>query len=195
MDLLPLVWSLSVAYLVGSVPISYVLVSVFYKKDLRTVGSGNLGATNVFRINRKLGIVALILDSSKSCVTLLLLEKYGLPRDILYLAGLLSVVGHVFPVWFAFKGGKGVASTIGITFALNYKLCLVLLLTWVSFCVLFRYSSLSSIMAILASCVYCMISEELYSFLTYSAISLIILVKHRKNIKGLLSGKETKLFC
>ncbi|MGN7678420.1 MAG: glycerol-3-phosphate 1-O-acyltransferase PlsY [Anaplasma sp.] len=194
MVLLSLVGSLSVAYLAGSVPIAYMLTRIFYKKDLRETGSGNSGATNVFRMNKKLGIVALILESSKSCVVLLFLEKYGLPRDVLYLAGLSSVIGHIFPIWLAFRGGRGVAVMIGITLAMDYKLCLVLLLTWASSCALFRYSSLSSIMSILVSCAYCMVSEELNSFLIYLATSLIVLVRHRANIMRLLRGEETKLF-
>ncbi|MDB1135480.1 glycerol-3-phosphate 1-O-acyltransferase PlsY [Candidatus Anaplasma sp. TIGMIC] len=183
-----------VAYLIGSIPFSYLLAKILVKKDIRTVGSGNVGATNVYRVNKSLSLLVLILDVSKSYIPLTFFAKMQqCPPQDMYLIGLAAVVGHVFPLWLRFKGGKGVATTLGI-------LCAVSHLTLFGFLVLFgvtylltRYVSLSSMVAIIATMVMVIMYEEAQAIAYYGLTTMIVLFRHKENIQRLVRGEENKL--
>ncbi|MFV9870204.1 MAG: glycerol-3-phosphate 1-O-acyltransferase PlsY [Anaplasma ovis] len=191
MYLIPILFT---SYLIGSIPFSWILVKVFYKTDLRNFGSGNIGATNAFRVNRGISFLVLFLDISKSVLVLLTLEKMCIYKNIMYLTGFALVLGHIFPIWFLFKGGKGIAPTIGVILSINIKIFLLFIITWAVVFIIFRYSSLSSIISVLSSCIYCVIIEDFNSSIFYIAISVIVLVKHRDNIIRVINGTEKKLF-
>ncbi|MCU7611188.1 glycerol-3-phosphate 1-O-acyltransferase PlsY [Anaplasma capra] len=182
------------SYFIGSVPFSWILGKFFLKVDIKKVGSGNSGSTNVFRINKKISILALLLDIAKSALVTLFLKVNGFTKEITYLIGFISVFGHIFPVWFRFKGGKGIASTIGVIMVLNTEMFYLFIATWVVFFVIYRYSSLSSILAILISCSHCLIIEDIIPSIVYLITSIVIIWKHKENIIRIKNGVESKLF-
>ncbi|WP_198920774.1 glycerol-3-phosphate 1-O-acyltransferase PlsY [Anaplasma marginale] len=182
------------SYLIGSIPFSWILVKVFYKRDLRSVGSGNIGATNAFRVNRSISFLVLFLDIFKSVLVILILEKMCAHKSIMYLTGFTVVLGHIFPVWFLFKGGKGIAPTIGVVLSINIKIFFLFIITWAVVFMIFRYSSLSSIISIISSCIYCAVTENFNSSIFYIAMSIIVLIKHRDNVIRMINGTEKKLF-
>ncbi|MCU7612308.1 glycerol-3-phosphate 1-O-acyltransferase PlsY [Anaplasma capra] len=182
------------SYFIGSVPFSWILGKFFLKVDIKKVGSGNSGSTNVFRINKKISILALSLDIAKSALVTLFLKVNGFTKEITYLIGFISVFGHIFPVWFRFKGGKGIASTIGVIMVLNTEMFYLFIATWVVFFVIYRYSSLSSILAILISCSHCLIIEDIIPSIVYLITSIVIIWKHKENIIRIKNGVESKLF-
>ncbi|ACZ48810.1 hypothetical protein ACIS_00106 [Anaplasma centrale str. Israel] len=190
-NLIPILF---VSYLIGSIPFSWILVKVFCKMDLRSVNSGNIGATNVFRVDKKISFVALSLDIIKSALVIFVLEKTNVQKSILYLTGFTLVVGHIFPLWFLFKGGKGIAPTIGVVLSVNIKVFLLFIITWAVVFAIFRYSSLSSITSIVSSCIYCVAIEDFNASIFYIAMSVIILIKHKDNIIRIMNGAEKKLF-
>ena len=143
MDLIIII---TLTYLMGAIPFGYLLTKIFLKKDIRDIGSGNIGATNALRTgNKYVGYSTLILDILKAVIPLLYI-KFNLP-DFLYVSSLCIFLGHVFPVWLKFKGGKGVATFVGILFCINYILGFVFIICWFSIFLIFKYSSLASIIA------------------------------------------------
>ena len=141
-----LVLVIFLSYLMGSIPFGYLLTKIFLKKDIRNIGSGNIGATNALRTgNKMIGYSTLCLDILKAVIPLLFI-KFNLP-DIIYISSLCIFLGHVFPIWLKFKGGKGVATFVGILFCLNYILGFVFIISWFSIFLIFKFSSLSSIVA------------------------------------------------
>ena len=133
-----------VSYLMGSIPFGFILTKTFLKKDIREIGSGNIGATNVLRTGNKLiGYITLILDIIKAVIPVIYV-KLNHP-ELIYIASLCAFLGHVFPVWLKFKGGKGVATYVGILFALNIFLGFIFCSSWLIIFLLSRYSSLSSL--------------------------------------------------
>ena len=134
------------SYLLGSIPFGLLLTRIFLKKDIRTVGSGNIGTTNVLRTGNKfLAITTLALDLFKGYISVYITIFYF--EDLTSLSALICFIGHIFPVWLKFKGGKGVAVYVGIILALSLKLALIFGVTWLIILIAFRYSSLSSILA------------------------------------------------
>ena len=190
-QLIPILFT---SYLIGSIPFSWILVKVFYKIELSDFGSKNIGATNAFRVSKGISFLALFLDVSKSVLVLLTLEKMCIHKNIMYLTGFTSVLGHIFPIWFLFKGGKGIAPTIGVILFINIKIFLLFIITWISVFVICRYSSLSSIISIISSCIYCVVIEDFSSYIFYLATSIVVLIKHRDNIIRLINKTEKKLF-
>ncbi|HWS17558.1 MAG TPA: glycerol-3-phosphate 1-O-acyltransferase PlsY [Candidatus Elarobacter sp.] len=198
-----------VSYLLGSIPFGYLLVRIFRGEDIRQTGSGNIGATNVARSGAKgLGIATLALDALKGAIAVglaayLAASKFNLcenqfpgfcvhPWRLMATASLAAVLGHVFPVWLRFKGGKGVATALGVFCVLFPKAILVALAVFILVVAVTRYVSLGSILAAIAFPVaaYFMQDADWLSLLLASGVSLIIIVKHHQNIGRLMSGTE-----
>jgi acyl phosphate:glycerol-3-phosphate acyltransferase len=201
----------TLAYLLGSLPFGYLLVRIFRGEDIRRTGSGNIGATNVARSGAKgLGIATLVLDALKGALAvwlaaLIAASKYDLcgyfvehacvpALRLMSLAALFAVLGHVFPVWLRFKGGKGVATALGVFCVLFPKAILVALAIFIVVVVITRYVSLGSILGAFAFPVaaYFMQNVDWLSLFLASGISMIIILKHHKNIGRLLSGTENR---
>ena len=177
----------------GSIPFGLILTKVFLKKDIRNVGSGNIGATNVLRTGNKLiGYFTLILDVLKAVIPVLYV-KLNFP-ELVYISSLSAFIGHVFPIWLKFKGGKGVATYIGFLIGLNFLIGLYFLLTWIIVAWISRYSSLSSLVASLVAPLYFFFvnpNNFVGIFLLY--LFFIISLKHRENVKRLINGSENKI--
>ena len=188
-----LILIISISYLMGSIPFGLILTKVFLKKDIREVGSGNIGATNVLRTGNKLiGYLTLILDVLKAAVPVLYI-KFNFP-ELVYITSLSAFIGHVFPVWLKFKGGKGVATYIGFLFGINPIIGFSFLILWLIIALLSKYSSLSSIFSSLIAPIYFIFIDSNYYlgfFLCY--LTLIIVLKHKENIKRLLNKTENKI--
>ena len=198
-----------VAYLLGSIPFGYLLVRIFRGEDIRQTGSGNIGATNVARSGAKgLGIATLALDAIKGALAvwlaaLVAASKYNLcgiehpctpALRLMSLAALCAVLGHVFPIWLRFKGGKGVATALGVFCVLFPKAILLALAIFILVVAITRYVSLGSILGAIAFPIaaYFMQNADWLSLLLASGVSLIIILKHHQNISRLLAGTENR---
>ena len=179
------------SYFLGSIPFGFILTKIFLKKDIREIGSGNIGATNVLRTGNKLvGYSTLILDITKAIIPVIFV-KINFP-ELIYIASLCSFLGHVFPIWLKFKGGKGVATYVGILFSINILLGIVFVASWGVFFLIFRYSSLSSIIGALSIPIYLLITNETSSVVFFTIMFVLIFFTHRENIKRLKSKEEGK---
>ena len=181
---------ISVSYLCGSIPFGFLLTKFFLKKDIRKMGSGNIGATNVLRTGNKLiGYSTLTLDVLKAIVPLIII-KFNLP-EFIFVSSLSIFLGHVFPVWLKFKGGKGVATYVGMLFCINYILGFIFIISWFIVFILSKYSSLSSIIASLSIPIFCFFiyNENFYFF---TMMFILVFLTHRENIKRLINNTESK---
>ena len=200
----PLLWTVTLvlAYLLGSIPTGYLLVRIFRQEDIRTTGSGNIGATNVARSGAKgLGVATLVLDALKGFVAVAIAGHFaqtvGFPNgyDLEALAGLAAVVGHIFPVWLGFRGGKGVATALGVFFWLMPMTTLVAVAIFAVVFALTRYVSLASIIAAVSLALLCIVKDTRHRLvvdLVYVAIPLLVIAKHHGNIQRLLARTEPK---
>ena len=182
---------LFLSYFIGSIPFGFLLTKIFLKKDIREIGSGNIGATNALRTGNKLiGYSTLTLDISKA-VILLLIIKFNF-SEYLFISSIAVFLGHVFPIWLKFKGGKGVATYVGILFCVNIYLVIVFIVSWIVIFTLTRYSSLASMLSSLFVPLtsYFLLGDNNYYF--YIIFSLLILITHRENIKRLKNNTESK---
>jgi len=180
-----------ISYLMGSIPFGLILTKIFLKKDIREIGSGNIGATNALRTGNKLiGYSTLILDVLKAVIPVLYV-KINFP-DAVYISALFAFIGHVFPVWLKFKGGKGVATYVGILFSLNIIYGLVFGICWLIIFFISKYSSLASLIGSLSIPVYILILEGLENVFFYVIMFILIFFTHRENIKRLKNKEETK---
>ena len=180
-----------ISYLMGSIPFGLILTKIFLKKDIREVGSGNIGATNALRTGNKLiGYSTLILDILKAVIPVLYV-KINFP-DAVYISALFAFIGHVLPVWLKFKGGKGVATYVGILFSLNIIYGLVFGICWLIIFFISKYSSLASLIGSLSIPVYILILEGLENVFFYGIMFILIFFTHRENIKRLKNKEETK---
>ena len=182
---------LFISYLIGSIPFGFLLTKIFLKKDIREIGSGNIGATNALRTGNKLiGYSTLILDISKA-VILLLIIKFNF-SEYLFTSSIAVFLGHVFPIWLKFKGGKGVAAYVGILFCINIYLAIIFIIVWLVVFVISKYSSLASMLASLLVPLssYFLLNDINYYF--YVILFLLILITHRENIKRLKNNTESK---
>ena len=179
------------SYLSGSIPFGLILTRFFGGQDVRKIGSGNIGATNVLRTgNKYLAATTLILDILKGYAPVVVTQNYF--PEYIQLSALLAFLGHIFPFWLKFKGGKGVATYLGILLALSYSLGFLFMFTWVVVSLIFRYSSLSSLIATLSIPLYLFIflnSNDLFFFLI---MFILIFFTHRENIKRLINKEESK---
>ena len=181
------------SYFLGSIPFGFILTKIFLKQDIRETGSGNIGATNVLRTGNKfLAILTLVLDFLKGYMTIIITLKYF--NDLILLSALICLLGHIFSIWLKFKGGKGVATYLGILLALSVNYFLIFIIVWVSILLILRYSSLSSILATFGIFIYeyFFLENNILLFLFIS--SIIILYAHRSNILKLINKTETKVF-
>ena len=182
---------LFLSYLIGSIPFGFLLTKIFLKKDIRKIGSGNIGATNALRTGNKLiGYSTLALDISKA-VILLLIIKFNF-SEYLFTSSIAVFLGHVFPIWLKFKGGKGVATYVGILFCINIYLVIVFIVSWLVIFTLTKYSSLASMLSSLFVPLtsYFLLGDNNYYF--YIIFGLLILITHRENIKRLINNTESK---
>ena len=180
------------SYFLGSIPFGLIITKIFLNQDIRNVGSGNIGTTNVLRTGKKsLAIATLILDILKGYLSVIITLKYF--NDLIYFSALICFIGHIFPVWLKFKGGKGVATYLGIILALSFNFGIIFGITWLLISFIFKYSSLASMIAALTVFAYSTILDNttLSVFLFISFI--IILYTHRENIVRLKDSKETKI--
>ena len=179
------------SYLMGSIPFGLILTKIFLKKDIREIGSGNIGATNALRTGNKLiGYSTLILDIAKAIIPVIYV-KINYP-DLIYIASLCAFLGHVFPIWLKFKGGKGVATYVGILFSINIILGLIFVISWAFTFLLFRYSSLSSIIGSLSVPIYILITGQINDAIFFAIMFILIFFTHRENIKRLKNKEESK---
>ena len=183
------------SYLLGSIPFGYLLTKFFLKKDIRDVGSGNIGATNALRSGNKLiGYLTLVFDIVKAVIPVLFV-KINYP-DLIFLSSLCAFLGHVFPLWLKFKGGKGVATYLGILFVINISYGVIFMTIWLFIYFLSKYSSLSSILATLSIPIFLVISMNFSEVSFFVIMFVLIFFTHRENIKRLKNKeeKETKIY-
>ena len=180
-----------ISYLMGSIPFGLILTKTFLNKDIREIGSGNIGATNVLRSGNKIvGYTTLIFDILKAVIPVIFVKTYY--TDFLYLASLCAFLGHVFPVWLKFKGGKGVATYVGILFVINIYFGIIFALCWFIIFGITKFSSLSSLIASISIPVYLIITSNFDEIFFFIIMFVLIFFTHRKNIKRLKNKEETK---
>lgn len=194
-------------YLLGSIPFGLVLTKMAGYGDIRKIGSGNIGATNVLRTgNKTLALLTVLLDAFKAGIAAW--AAYHLVKNNAYIfcnyittentvasliAGTMGVIGHNFPVWLKFKGGKGVASAFGFILMTNWQIAVLVLITWLVMAILFKYSSLAAITAAASVPFYAFFMAEPVYAIFYTAVALLVLVRHHTNISRLLKGQESKI--
>jgi len=178
------------SYLLGSIPFGLILTKLFLKKDIRDIGSGNIGATNVLRSGNKLiGYLTLFFDILKALIPVVYI-KLNYP-DLVYISSLSVFLGHVFPIWLKFKGGKGVATYLGILFGVNLIFGFIFCISWLLVFLFTKYSSLSSLIASLSVPIYLFFTNG-DQILFFAILFVLIFYTHRENIKRLKNKEETK---
>ena len=179
------------SYFMGSIPFGFILTKIFLKKDIREIGSGNIGATNVLRTgNKMIGYITLSLDILKAIIPLLVI-KFNHP-EFLFISALSIFLGHVFPLWLKFKGGKGVATYVGMLFCINYILGFVFIICWLIIFIISRYSSLSSLIASLTIPLYHFFIIDNNNYYFFIILFILIFFTHRENVKRLINNTESK---
>jgi len=178
------------SYLMGSIPFGFILTKIFLKKDIRDIGSGNIGATNALRTgNKSLGYGTLFLDVTKAVIPVIYV-KLNYP-DYIFIASLCVFLGHVFPIWIKFKGGKGVATYVGILFSINLTIGFVFLGVWFFTFLISKYSSLSSLFGSLSVPIYLFFFTS-QNLVFFSIMFILIFYTHRENVKRLKNKEEIK---
>ena len=186
-----LILIISCSYLMGSIPFGYLLTKIFLKKDIRDIGSGNIGATNALRSGNKLiGYSTLTLDVLKAVLPVIFI-KFNYPEYI-YVSSFSVFIGHVFPLWLKFKGGKGVATYVGILFCINILFGLLFISTWLILYFIFKYSSLSSLLATLSIPAYILFFLSGHNIIFFLIIFVLIFYTHKENVKRLINKEESK---
>ena len=206
-----LVLVIFLSYLCGSIPFGLLITKIFIKKDIRKIGSGNIGATNVLRTgNKYLAVITLLFDAAKGYFPVIIVKEFY--PELIQVACLLTFLGHIFPVWLKFKGGKGVATYLGALFALSLQLSFLFIFTWIVVSLIFKYSSVSSIFSSLTVFAVFLIKETAIPHLKFVSDStlknvssnlnissllfiffILILFTHRKNISNLKNNTENKI--
>ena len=186
-----LILIISISYLMGSIPFGLILTKIFLKKDIREIGSGNIGATNVLRTGSKtVGYLTFILDVLKAVIPVLYI-KYKFP-EFVYISSLSVFIGHVFPVWLKFKGGKGVSTYVGILFSINYILGIVFTFSWLIIFFISKYSSIGSLLSTLLIPIFIFFSPNHENEYFFTIMFVLILFTHRENVKRLKNKEESK---
>lgn len=179
-------------YLLGSIPSGLVLSRIAGHGDIRQIGSGNIGATNVLRTGSKvLAALTLLLDVGKGAVAVAIAQSWS-PRAAL-VAGLCAILGHMFPVWLGFRGGKGVATALGVLIALAWPVALVAAAIWLTVAFLSRYSSLAALIACVVSAAVAPFLADRAAAMLIAVIALLIILRHHANIRRLIAGRESQL--
>ena len=187
---------ITICYLLGSIPFGYIVGKLFKKIDIREFGSGNIGATNAFRIlGPSLASFVVIGDIGKGIFSIYLVQYFNIDNLlILTIAGLAVICGHDWSLFLGFKGGKGIATTFGVVFALNPTISILALIIWGVVVITTRYVSLSSIFAVISIFIFTILFKQPYEYIIFSAIILILgIFKHKENIERLKSKKERKI--
>ena len=180
-----------ISYLMGSIPFGFILTKIFLKKDIREIGSGNIGATNALRTgNKTIGYSTLVLDILKAVAPVIYVKIFY--QDFLYIASLCAFLGHVFPIWLKFKGGKGVATYVGILFAINIYFGIIFTISWFIIFFISKYSSLSSLVGAASIPIYLLILSQFDQGIFFTIMFILIFFTHRENIKRLKNKEETK---
>ncbi len=193
MDIQTVLLAAAAGYLAGSVPFGLLLTRLAGLGDLRDFGSGNIGATNVLRTGRKgLAAATLLLDGGKAAAAVLVAHKIWGPEAALA-AGLFAVLGHNFPIWLKFKGGKGVAATLGVLLGVSWPAGVLACLTWLLVAVVFRYSSLAALVALAAAPVFMLFMAGREAAALAGLLALLSIIRHRENIRRLVAGEEPKI--
>ena len=179
-------------YLLGSIPFGLLITRAAGLGDVRKIGSGNIGATNVLRTgNKGLAALTLLLDGLKGTVAVLIAGLYG--ADLAIIAGFFAFIGHLFPVWLGFKGGKGVATYIGVLAGLMWKVALVFAAVWIAVALLLRYSSLAALIAAVVVPLTLLFMGYQDFAVVFAVMSVIVFIKHRANISRLMAGTESRI--
>ena len=180
-----------ISYIFGSIPFGYIITKFFLKKDIRNIGSGNIGATNVLRTGNKLiGYLTLFFDIFKAILPLIFIKVHY--NEYLYISSLCIFIGHVFPLWLKFKGGKGVATYVGILFSINYILGFVFVTSWLIIFLVLRYSSLGSILATFIIPIFILFNPNYENEYFFTIMFILILFTHKENVKRLINKEESK---
>ena len=180
-----------ISYLAGSIPFGLILTKIFLNKDIREIGSGNIGATNALRTGNKLiGYSTLVLDILKAVIPVLYV-KFSFP-EFIFISALSAFLGHVFPIWLRFKGGKGVATYVGILFSVNLTLGLVFGTCWLITFFISKFSSLASLIGSLSIPIYVLFLDQKSNAIFFGIMFILIFFTHRENIKRLKNKEETK---
>ena len=180
-----------ISYLMGSIPFGFILTKIFLKKDIREIGSGNIGATNALRTgNKTIGYLTLILDILKAVIPVLYVKFFF--QESIYISSLCAFLGHVFPIWLKFRGGKGVATYVGILFSINIYFGVIFLVSWAITFLVSKYSSLSSLIATASIPIYLLILSRFDQVFFFTTMFILIFFTHRENIKRLKNKEETK---
>lgn len=184
--------ALVLGYFFGSIPFGLVLTKLAGHGDVRSIGSGNIGATNVLRTgNKKLAAATLLLDILKGTAAVLIVSYFN--KDLALIAGFAVFIGHIYPVWLGFKGGKGVATYLGILIGLAWPVALIFVAVWIVVALLTRYSSLSALIATIVAPISLYMQGSEKTAILFALLTLIIFYTHRTNIQRLLNGTETKI--
>ena len=178
------------SYLIGSIPFGFILTKIFLKKDIRGIGSGNIGATNALRTgNKSLGYGTLLLDVLKAIIPVIYI-KLNYP-DYIFITSIFVFIGHVFPLWLKFKGGKGVAPYVGILFSINLIYGIVFVSIWIITFLISKYSSLASLIASFTIPIYLLFFNN-ENLIFFSIMFVLIFYTHRENVKRLKNKEENK---
>ncbi|AKS47425.1 acyl-phosphate glycerol-3-phosphate acyltransferase [Octadecabacter temperatus] len=187
-----LLWA-AIAYFIGSIPFGLILARVMGLGNLRDIGSGNIGATNVLRTgSKKAAILTLLLDAGKGAVVVLLARKFA-AFDAAQVAAFFVMLGHCFPVWLKFRGGKGVATFLGLLYALAWPVGIAACLTWLVTAAAFRFSSLAALVAAVSTMVWAIVLGTPSIFILCSFLTALIFWRHAGNIRRLFAGEESKI--
>lgn len=182
-----------IGYICGSIPFGLLLAKAAGLGDVRSIGSGNIGATNVLRTgNKKIAALTLLLDGLKGAVPVLLLTQFGGPQAGM-IAGLAAMAGHIFPLWLGFKGGKGVATSLGVLFGLYWPLGLIFAALWLGLAFVFRFSSLAGLATSALTPLWAYLMDRPDLVIPTALIALVIWIMHRTNIERLMKGDEPKI--
>lgn len=184
--------ALAFGYVLGSIPFGLILTRMAGLGDVRSIGSGNIGATNVLRTgNKGLAAATLILDILKGAAAVWLVARFGFELKIF--AGLGAFTGHIFPVWLAFKGGKGVATFLGVLLGVSWKLALLFAVVWLAVAFVFRFSSLAALTAALVVAAAITLRAPPLLGMVFGLMTLVVFIKHRVNVERLAAGTESKI--
>ena len=171
-----------ISYLMGSIPFGFILTKIFLKKDIREIGSGNIGATNALRTgNKTIGYSTLVLDVLKAVAPVIYVKIFY--QDFLYIASLCAFLGHIFPIWLKFKGGKGVATYVGILFSINLYFVIIFIITWLITFLISKFSSLSSLVGATSIPIYLLILNQFDQVSFFTIMFVLIFFTHREILK------------